>query len=117
MKEKQIVDQFMTRVSEIVTQFQTYGEPLEQKVVFQKILRSLTKELSMVVIAIEEAKYLSQFTLEELTGSLLSHEAQFNQEEESLTNASNTKDSLSKGPRKGVRGSGRRRQRSPHTED
>ena len=65
----------MTRVSEIVTQFQTYGEPLEHKVVFQKILRCLTKKFSMVVTAIEETKDLSQFTLEELIGSLLSHEA------------------------------------------
>ena len=38
MKESEIVDQLMTRVSGIVTQFQTYGEPLEQKIVVQKIL-------------------------------------------------------------------------------
>ena len=75
MKEIETVDQFMTRVLAIVTQFQTYGEPLEQKVVVQNILRCLTKKFAMVVTTIEEAKYLSQFTLEELTGSLLSHEA------------------------------------------
>ena len=44
----------------------------------------------MVVTAIEEEKYLSQLTLEELTRSLLSHEARLNQEEESLTNALST---------------------------
>ena len=65
----------MTRVSSIVTQFQAYGEPLEQKVIVQKILWCLTKKFSMVVTAIEEAKDLSKLTLEELTGSLLSHEA------------------------------------------
>ena len=52
MKELETVDQFMTRVSGIVTQFQTYGEPLEQKVVVQKILRCLTEKFAMVVIAI-----------------------------------------------------------------
>ena len=72
----------MTKVSGIVTQFQTYGESLEQKIIVQKILRCLTKKFSMVVTCIEETKDLSQFTLEELTGSLLSHEARFNQEEE-----------------------------------
>ena len=63
MKESKSVDQFMTRVSGIVTQFQTYGEPLEQKIIFQNILRCLTKKFAMVVTSIEEAKYLSQFTL------------------------------------------------------
>ena len=33
MKESKTVDQFMTRLLGIVTQCQTYGEPLEQKVV------------------------------------------------------------------------------------
>ena len=64
----------MTRVVGIVTQFQTYGEPLEQNIVVQNILWCLTKKFVMVVIAIEEAKDLSQFTIEE-TRSLLAHEA------------------------------------------
>ena len=51
MKESETIDQFMTRVSGIVTQFQTYGEPIEQKVFFQKILRCLTKKFSMAVVA------------------------------------------------------------------
>ena len=83
----------MTRVSVIVTQFQTYGKPLEHKVFVHKIIRCLTKKFTMVVTAIEETKDLSQFTLEELTGSLLSHEARLNKEEESLTNSFNTQDS------------------------
>ena len=62
MKETKTVDQFMIRVSSIVTQFQTYGEHLEHKVVVQKILRCLTKKISMVVTSIEEEKDLSQFT-------------------------------------------------------
>ena len=81
MKESETVDQFLTRVSGIVTEFQTYGEALEQKIIVQKILRCLTKNFFMVVTAIEEAKDLSTFTIEELIGSLLSHEVRFNQEE------------------------------------
>ena len=80
----------MLRVLGIVTQFQTFGEPLEQKVIVHTILRCLTKKFSMVVTAIEEAKDMSQFTLKELTRSLLSHESRINQEEESLTNAVST---------------------------
>ena len=60
--KSETVDQFMTRVSSIVIQFQTYGEPLEQKIVVQNILRCLTKKFAMVVTAIEEAKDLSKFT-------------------------------------------------------
>ena len=59
MKETKNVDQFMTRVSGIVTQFQTYGKLLEQKVVVQNILRCITNKFSMVVTAIEDVKYLS----------------------------------------------------------
>ena len=46
----------MTRVLGIVTQFQTYGEPLEQKIIVQKILWCLTKKFSMVVTSIEEER-------------------------------------------------------------
>ena len=77
MKESESVYQFITRVSRLVTQFQTYGEPLEQQIIVQKILRCLTKKFAMVVTAIEEEKDLSKFTLEELTRSLISHEALF----------------------------------------
>ena len=87
----------MTRVSGIVTQFQTYGEPLEQKIIVEKILRCLTKKLAMVVTAIEEETYMPKFTLEELTRSLLSHEARFNHEEGSLTNSFSTQASLNRG--------------------
>ena len=45
MKESETVDQFMTRVSGIVTPFQTYGEPLEKNFVVQKILRCLSQEI------------------------------------------------------------------------
>ena len=55
----------MKRVSGIATQFQTYGELLKQNIVVQKILRCLTKKFAMVVTAIEEAKDLFEFTLEE----------------------------------------------------
>ena len=107
----------MNRVSRIVTQFQTYDETLEHKIVVRKILWCLTKKFAMVVTTIEEAKYISNFNLEELIGSLLSHEVWFNQEEESLTNAFSTQASLNRGRGRGGRGRGRRGRGSPTTED
>ena len=56
MKETQTVDKIMTRASGIVTQFQTYGEPLEHKVVVQNILRCITKKFSMIETTIELKK-------------------------------------------------------------
>ena len=64
MNESESMDQFKTRVSGLVTQFQTYGEPLEQKIIVQKILWCFTKKFAMVVTTIEEEKDLSKFTLE-----------------------------------------------------
>ena len=63
MKETKTIDQFMTQFLGIVIQFQTYGKVMEQKVV-QKILICLTKKFSMVVTAKEEAKDISNFTIE-----------------------------------------------------
>ena len=54
----------MTQFLGIVIQFQTYGKVIEQKVVVQKILICLTKNFSMVVTAKEEAKDISNFTIE-----------------------------------------------------
>ena len=64
MKEIKTIDQFMTQFLGIVIQFQTYGKVIEQKVVVQKILICLTKNFSMVVTPKEEAKDISNFTIE-----------------------------------------------------
>ena len=98
----------MTRVLGIVTQFQTYGKTLEEKVVVQNIIRCLPKKFAMVVTTIEEAKDLSQFTLEEWIESLLSHESRLNQEEDSLTSGFNTQASLNRGRGRGGCDRGRR---------
>ena len=66
MKETQSVNKSMTRVSGIVTQFQTFGEPIEHKLVVQNILRCLTMKFSMVVSVIEDEKDLSHSTVEDL---------------------------------------------------
>ena len=59
--------------------------------------RELCGQFLVLTIAIEEEKYIFQFTLEELTGSLLSCEARLKQEQESLKNSFITQYSLSRG--------------------
>jgi len=70
----------------IKNQFQSSNERLDTKMIVEKVLRSLTKKYAMIFIAIEESKYLTQLSLDELIGSLMSHESQLNQEDESLAN-------------------------------
>eukprot|EP00253_Pinus_taeda_P010645 PITA_10645 len=52
----------------------SHGEILEEIRVVEKILRSLPSRFEAVVVAIEETKDLSLFTVDELSASLISHE-------------------------------------------
>eukprot|EP00253_Pinus_taeda_P027111 PITA_27111 len=52
----------------------SHGEILEERRIVEKILRSLLSRFESIMVAIEETKYLSQFTVDELSASLMSHE-------------------------------------------
>eukprot|EP00253_Pinus_taeda_P030091 PITA_30091 len=52
----------------------SHGEILEERRIVEKILRCLPSTFEAVVVAIEETKDLSQFTVDELSASLMSHE-------------------------------------------
>eukprot|EP00253_Pinus_taeda_P020343 PITA_20343 len=52
----------------------SHGEILEERRIVEKILRSLPSRFKAVVVEIEETKDLSQFTVDELSASLMSHE-------------------------------------------
>jgi hypothetical protein len=55
--------------------------------VVEKVLRTLPKNFGAVVIAIEVSKDLAQLSVDELLGSLLSHESRMNTYDNSLENA------------------------------
>jgi hypothetical protein len=79
MSESESVDQFMTKVMGIMNQLRINGKnDLTDQRVVEKVLRSLPKKFEMVVIALLESKDLTKFSIEELIGSLLSHEARMN---------------------------------------
>eukprot|EP00253_Pinus_taeda_P009828 PITA_09828 len=52
----------------------SHGEILEERRIVEKILRCLPSRFEVVVVAIKETKDLSQFTVDELSASLMSHE-------------------------------------------
>lgn len=74
MKESDTIDSFFTQVIGLITQIRSHGEILEDRRVVEKILRCLPSRFESIVVAIEETKDLSQFTVDELSASLLSHE-------------------------------------------
>eukprot|EP00253_Pinus_taeda_P005829 PITA_05829 len=78
MKESENVDSFFTHVTGPVTQIRSRGETLEERRIIEKVLRSLPARFDAIVVATEETKDLSQFLVDELHASLVSHEHTLN---------------------------------------
>ena len=74
MKESDNVDTFFTHVIGIVNQTRSHGETLEERMIVEKLLRCLPSKFDVIVTTIEETKDLSQFTVDELHASLITHE-------------------------------------------
>jgi len=75
MKETEDISSFMNRIITIVNSLKIYGEDIKDQIVVGNVLRSLYTKFDVVVAAIEEARDLASLTVDELMGSLLSHEA------------------------------------------
>lgn len=75
MKNGEKIQEFISRVLDIVYKIRALGEKVPEHAVVGKILRSLTPDFKHVVSSIVEAKDLSTLTVEELGGSLKGHEA------------------------------------------
>lgn len=78
MNQGETVQSFLARVTAIVNQIRSCGEDLSEKTVVMKVLRSLTTKFDHVVAAIEDSKDLSNYTFDELMGSLQVHEVRLN---------------------------------------
>ena len=114
MKESDNIDSFFTHVSGLVTQIKYHGETLEERIIVEKVLRSLPARFDPIVVAIEETKDLSQFLVDELHTSLISHEHRLNTKtRSSLEHAFKTEVSYGQGRGRG-RSYARGRGRSSH---
>lgn len=74
MKNSESMQEYKSRVSATVNHMKSYGEALSDETVVAKVLRSLTSKFDHVVAAIEESKNLSNYSFDELMGSLLAYE-------------------------------------------
>nr|WDA42940.1 pol protein [Fagopyrum tataricum] len=72
MKEKETVQEYLSRMSSTVQQ-RALGEEIKESQVVSKVLRSLTKKFDHVVAVIEESKDMETY-FDELKGSLQAHE-------------------------------------------
>lgn len=61
---------FMFSVSTIVNQIRSYGDTIEGKRIIQKVFGRLLENFDGIILAIEEPKYISEFSFYELISSL-----------------------------------------------
>ena len=81
MKESDNIDSFFTHVIGMVTQIRSHGETLEERRIVEKVLRSLPSRFDVIVTTIEETKDLSNFSVDELHASLMTHEQRLGRNE------------------------------------
>ena len=91
MKENESIEDFITRVQNVVNAIHSHGETLEDRRIVEKVLRSLPRKFDPVTIAIEESRDLSQLTLVDFLGSLKTHEDKLKGSEEALNQAFQSK--------------------------
>ncbi|CAM8885002.1 unnamed protein product [Rhodiola kirilowii] len=87
MQEDETIADFNTRVFDISNEAFALGEPMTEETLVRKVLRSLTKRYTMKALAVKEANDVKTMRLDELMGSLQTHEMDMN-EEDRLTKVS-----------------------------
>ncbi|CAL9022929.1 unnamed protein product [Prunus brigantina] len=83
MKEGEGVDEYFARTLTIVNKMKIHGEKMDQVVIIEKILRSMTPKFDYVVCSVEESNNLDTLTIDELQSSLLVHEQRMKGHEQS----------------------------------
>ena len=78
MKEGESVDAYFARTLIIANKMKIHGENMQQVVIIEKILRSMTSRFDYVVCLVEESNNLDTLTIDELQSSLLVHEQRMN---------------------------------------
>ena len=75
MSDDETFDEFCAKLNDIVNSAFNLSEVYDQSKVVRKILRSLTEDFRPKVTAITESKDVETILVDELVGSLQSHES------------------------------------------
>ncbi|CAM8960129.1 unnamed protein product [Rhodiola kirilowii] len=81
MQEDDTIADFNTRILDIANEAFALGEPMTKENLVRKVLRSLTKRFDMKALAVKEANDVKTMKLDELMGSLQTHESDLNEED------------------------------------
>ncbi|XP_074381011.1 uncharacterized protein LOC141721796 [Apium graveolens] len=82
MKETESVQDYFTRVSQVVNQMKQFGEKIDDVRINEKILRSLNTKLRLVGVTIEEANDIDTMQVDLLMGSLQAYAERVLEKEE-----------------------------------
>jgi len=104
MTEKENVAEYFDRLQVITNAMRACDENIEDNIIVEKVLRTLTPRFDHVVVAIEESRDLDVMTIEELQNSLEAHEQRVN---ERKNGEKVTEQALQAKVSYGVRGRGR----------
>ncbi|CAM8953272.1 unnamed protein product [Rhodiola kirilowii] len=88
MQEDETIAHFNTQVLDISNEAFALGEPMTDETLVRKVLRSLTKQFAMKALAIKEANDVKTMRLDELMGSLQTHESYMNEEDQLMKDKS-----------------------------
>src|ERR1044072_1469034 len=73
-RESEVISDYFTRLHSLVNKLKANGETVKEQMIVEKVLRTLPARFEHVVCAIEESKDLEHYKIEQLQGSLESHE-------------------------------------------
>ncbi|CAM8905334.1 unnamed protein product [Rhodiola kirilowii] len=82
MQVDETITDFKERVLDISNELFALGEPMTEETLVRKVQRSLTKWYAMKALAVKEAHDVKTMRLDELMGSLQTHEIDMNEEEQ-----------------------------------
>ncbi|KAM1556843.1 hypothetical protein PS2_040150 [Malus domestica] len=82
MKNGETVNGYFGRTLAIANKMRTHGEKMDDVVIIEKILRSMTSKFDYVVCSIEESNDLDVMSIDELQSSLLVHEQRMSRHQE-----------------------------------
>ena len=77
MKNEENIDDYFGRVMDVFNKMRSNEEDMSDSKIVEKILRTLTKKFTYVVVSIEKSKDIGKMTIDELQSSLSLHEKKF----------------------------------------